>query len=156
MGNGDCFEDGQIDLNLDSAIPPQAIRNEDRGIDHRIGEPVLKGRGQMGNGFASASGIKGIGVGEERFPSIPFYLLDDPAQKEGTNKGGVSLLPEMKLDRYQVPLPDLRLQVCTVQQGIQFIKKALSGDYLQISEKDFILHALASLPKKINFSAICQ
>ena len=56
----------------------------------------------MGNDFAPRSGIKRIGIGEERLPFISFDPVDHPSNEGGGNKGRVSFLSEMKLNGYQV------------------------------------------------------
>jgi hypothetical protein len=47
MGNRDDFENGFVDSDLHSVISPQAVRDDDGGIDHRKDEAILVSSGHM-------------------------------------------------------------------------------------------------------------
>lgn len=138
-GDGDCFKERFVDSDLDGAIPPQAIGDENGGIYHRVDETMLIGYRQMGDGFISRSGIKGVGICEKGFPFIASHLFHDSPDEEGTDKRGVSFLPKMEFDRHQVLFSDLPFQISAAQQNVQFNKRFFSRTP-EISEKDLALH----------------
>ena len=59
-GDGDCFEEGFINSNLDGIIPSKTICDQNGGIDDRLCEPILESSGQMGDRFTSSSGVEGV------------------------------------------------------------------------------------------------
>ena len=63
MGDGDCFEKRFVNPDLDGAISPQAIGDQERGIDDRLCESILIGGGQVGDRLTPGSGIEGVGIG---------------------------------------------------------------------------------------------
>jgi hypothetical protein len=61
----------------------------------------------------------------------------------------------MELDRHQILLSDLSLQISTVQKDVQFIQDVFPRFNLQVRKKDGALHIRTSLPNILRKSSSC-
>ena len=49
---------------------PQAIRNHQGRIHHRVCKPVLDGGDEMGGGVTARPGVEGVGIGQKRLAAF--------------------------------------------------------------------------------------
>jgi len=98
------------DRHTDGAFPTESVRHDEGRPRHGPGETVRDRGVQVIDRVAAGADIKRVGVGQERPSPGGGDLLDDLADEDRADEGGVPLFPEVELDGGQGaargPLPE--------------------------------------------------
>ena len=93
-----------VDLHLHFGLTGEAVGDDQAGLDHRVGEAVFDGGGQVAHRLGPGAHIHGVGVGEEGAGAVLPQAVHHLAHEDGPDEGGIALLAEMELHRHQGPL----------------------------------------------------